>query len=608
VGRAPSGGGTGARRDRPITRRQLLKAGAVAGVAGAVAVPLGGLGVRHGRLIDAALAADPGEGIRHVVILMQENRSFDHYFGTMQGVRGFLDPSTYQSYTGGPQTVPGAVFAQTMQGTTLGGTEVDYTVGELRGGAGGDSFLDPFELISNPPTVAGQTTNDITHDWGPQHGAWDNGAMDHFMVEHLANDPVARWQWTSEDGVPVPGSSNVPTGITAMGYYRTGDCLAFYRALADAFTICDGYHCSVLGPTDPNRLMWMSGSLGAHSGDVGGPILETYVTNREELYGTLDWPTVPELLTANGVSWKVYQDPSANLLFNVLTYFKNFTEPSTASQDQNAVLGLTPVYPTEFQTDVAAGTLPAVSFILPPLYACEHPATPPEYGEWLVSQILQILVSNPEMWATTAFLVIYDENGGFFDHVSPPTPGPLVTTANGVAPPTGSLGSLAGSGYDGEYVTTTNPTNAAGGPPSDWYGVLGPMGLGFRTPALVISPFSAGGWVCSDVFDHISTIKLIESLFLAPGTLQADLHVSDWRYTMVGDMTAALPNTTPVTAVPSLPATSLLFPETATEAVMNALTGTEDDAQVYPPPTSNTDAYQSQDAEATGFTRKPTPS
>ena len=114
----------------------------------------------------------------------------------------------------------------------------------------------------------------------------------------------------------------------------------------------------MIGPTDPNRLMWMSGSLGAHSADKGGPVLTTYVTNRLQLYGTLDWPTMPEVLTEHGVSWKVYQDPVSNTLFNVLDYFKGFTSPSSAAQSQNATQGLLPIYPVEFQADVVAGTLP----------------------------------------------------------------------------------------------------------------------------------------------------------------------------------------------------------------------------------------------------------
>jgi phospholipase C len=186
------------------------------------------------------------------------------------------------------------------------------------------------------------------------------------------------------------------------------------------------------------------------------------------------------------------------------------------------------------------------------------------------------------VWAQTVFLVIYDENGGWFDHVAPPTPGPLATVANGLA--------LTSATYDGEYVHTNSPSNAAGGPPSDWDSVLGPVGLGFRTPGLVISPFSAGGWVCPDTFDHISTLKLIERLFLAPGTLMGSggLHISPWRYNLVGDMTAALPTlSSPQTKVATLPATSLLFPETATEALLNSLTGTFDLAQAYPPPNSN---------------------
>jgi phospholipase C len=421
--------------------------------------------------------------------------------------------------------------------------------------------------VSNPPTVAGQTTDDITHDWGPQHGSWNNGAMDRFVVEHLANDPTSKFQLTGAGGVPLPGTSTVPIGPLTMGYYRQRDSLAFYRALADAFTICDGYHCSVLGPTDPNRLMWMSGSVGAHSADTGGPILETYVTNKELLLGSLNWPTMPEVLTEHGVSWKVYEDPSATAFFNVLDYFKNFAQPSTTAQVTNAANALTPLFPGGFADDVVAGTLPQVSWILPLLPCCEHPSTPPEYGEWFVAQILSTLLRNPAVWQQTVFLVVYDENGGFFDHVAPPTPGPTVT----------ALGDLPTSAaFDGEYVTTTTPTNKAGGAPSDWYGVLGPVGLGFRVPALVISPFSAGGWVCPDTFDHVSTLKFIESVFLPRGTLMGSggLHISPWRYGTVGNLSAALPNlATPVAAVPQLPATSLLFPAVAEQAFVNSVTG-----------------------------------
>jgi phospholipase C len=577
-------------RRTTVSRRTVLKAGAAAGVAGAVGRV--GLDPARGRLIERAAAASPAGGslaeIKHLVILMQENRSFDHYFGTMAGVRGYDDPSA----------LPG-VFDQVLNGTSITGATASYRL------ADGSTTLAPFELVSHPPSVAGQTLDDITHDWGPQHGMWHDGAMDRFAVEHLANDPTAKYRFVSAAGVPIPVPASTPVGLTTMGYYRRSDCMAFYRALADAFTICDGYHCSVIGPTDPNRLMWMSGSLGAHSGDQGGPVLETYVQNRPEMFGSLVWPTMPELLTAHGVSWKVYQDPTSNLLFNVLPYFRSFAKPSTPTEVANAARGLTPLYPTQFELDVAAGTLPTVSWLIPPVPCCEHPAVPPEYGEWLVAQILATLVANPEVWASTVFVVIWDENGGFFDHVPPPTPGPTVQDLAALPPGTGPGGQL-----DGEYVTTAHPTNAAGGPPSDWAGVLGPVGLGFRVPALVLSPFSAGGWVCSDTFDHVSTLKLIERLFLPPGTIMgADgLHVSPWRYRTVGDLTTALPTlTTPVEPVPALPATSLLFPEVATQALLESVTGTADLAPAYPPPAANSDAYRTQDPERPGFTRRRTP-
>ncbi|MBV9661217.1 MAG: hypothetical protein JO337_08680 [Acidimicrobiales bacterium] len=552
-----------------FTRRQFLAAAGA--TAGAVAVP----GALIDRAVSVAAAGSSLRDVRHIVMLMQENRSFDHYFGTMSGVRGFADSSRYRSYAGGPRTDPGTVFSQSSvyQGQAL------LTIGS-------DEYLRPFELVNNPPTADGQTLDDITHDWGPQHLAWNNGAMDQFVVQHLLRDGTAPLRFTSGPaGLPLPGPSSAPIGITTMGYYRPGDSLEFYRAVASTFTICDRYHCSVLRPTDPNRLMWMSGSLGAHSGDVGGPVLETYVSNREKMYGTLDWPTVPELLTEHSVSWKVYQDPTSNVLFNVLPYFKSFTSPSSPAQIHNAALGLTPVFPAEFVADVLADTLPQVSWILPPAASCEHPATPPEYGEYLVSQILQTLITNPEVWASTVLLVLYDENGGFFDHVAPVTPGPTVVATSDLPP-----ASYPGGNLDGEYVLVANPTNSAGGPPADWANVLGPVGLGFRVPALVISPFSVGGWVCSDTFDHISTHKLIESVFLTPGALVSTggLHTSSWRYDMVGDLTSALPAlTSPVATIPALPATSMGDPTVVEQNVLLGFAGTADYGPAYPVPTAN---------------------
>src|SRR5437588_2447917 len=170
--------------------------------------------------------------------------------------------------------------------------------------------------------------------------------MDAFVSGHMAVD----------------GSTNGPL---TMGYYTRQD-LAFYYALADAFTICDHYFCSVIGPTDPNRLYSVSASLGA-DGSKGGPVLTTS-SSRVERFGTLSWTTMPEQLQARGISWKVYGSADGNYGDNVLPYFRQYqTNPVLAAN------ALGPAYPGTFQTDVAAGSLPQVSWVLAPLVESEHP-------------------------------------------------------------------------------------------------------------------------------------------------------------------------------------------------------------------------------------------
>ena len=218
-----------------VTRRDVLRAG----LAGGAALALGPLDLDPSAVVARALAATPAgcgrlRDIEHIVIFVQENRSMDSYFGTYRGVHGFGDPK--------------GVFAQP---------------GYPREGYGGRLY--PFHLDTNKN---GECTNDITHDWGPMHGAWNGGAMDGFVKEHMK-------------------AEGTDQGAVTMGYYRRSD-LPFYYALADAFSLCDGYHCSVLGPTDPNRLMSMSASLDP-AGKHGGPLLETLVAKRAASLGTFTW-------------------------------------------------------------------------------------------------------------------------------------------------------------------------------------------------------------------------------------------------------------------------------------------------------------------------------
>jgi phospholipase C len=282
-----------------------------------------------------------------------------------------------------------------------------------------------------------------------------------------------------------------------MGYYSRAD-VPFYYALADAFTICDGYHCSVIGPTDPNRLYSMSGTIDP-DGKAGGPLLKTNVVGRS---GKFSWTTMPERLSAKGVSWKVYNDPSSGVLDNVLTYFKQY---STGSSLANR--GLKPTYPADFMADLNAGRLPQVSWVTPSIFSSEHPGFASAVaGEAVVRQVVEALVSRPKIWRKTALFVTWDENGGFFDHVRPPTPPP---------------------GTKGEFVTVpTLPTEAQG--------IRGPIGLGFRVPMLVISPFSRGGLLSSQTFDHTSTLRFLETRF----RVQVP-NLSAWRRRTVGDLTAA---------------------------------------------------------------------
>ena len=458
-----------------LTRREVLAAGATAGAG----LALQGFSASTLRALAAPVACGALSDIEHVVIFIQENRGFDHYFGTYRGVRGFGDPAALVQPSSGR-----SVF---YQGD--GGRVPPY-------GPPTD-FLTPFHIDSF--NGLGECTNDITHDWAPQHFSWNSGGMDQFLTGHLIDDAV--------------------NGPMTMGYYTRAD-LAYYYALADAFTLCDAYHCSVIGPTDPNRLYSISATLDP-DGHAGGPWLSTLVTNRETKFGSLTWTTMPEQLQARGISWKVYGDPTGHYGDNVLPYFAKYAGPSA---DPNLVAGgLTPAFPADFLVDCQAGTLPQVSWVLGPLQNSEHPPAPTAWGEAQTAQVLNALTGNAALWAHTVLFVTWDENGGFFDHVPPPASAPGTTGEWLTAAPTEGTTTFNGNTY------------------------LGPIGLGFRVPMLVCSPFSRGGYVCSDTFDHASTLLFIERRFGAEVP-----NLTAWRRQTVGDLTSALNMAAVDVSVPSI--------------------------------------------------------
>ncbi|HEY5056025.1 MAG TPA: alkaline phosphatase family protein, partial [Acidobacteriaceae bacterium] len=278
-------------------------------------------------------------------------------------------------------------------------------------------------------------------------------------------------------------------------------------------------------------------------GKNGGPLIQTLVTNRSSLYGKLTYTTMPEQLQTRGISWKIYTAPDSSisngiLSDNVLPYFKNFQDPST--QLYKNAFG--PQFPLDFVADAASGNLPQVSWIIPSVVESDHPPSPSLLGELTLASVINALTVNPALWAKTALFVTYDENGGFFDHVAPPT-----------APP----------GTSGEYITAAPvPDSSVLG------GISGPIGLGFRVPMLIISPFTRGGFISSDTFDHTSVLRFLETRFGAEVP-----NLSAWRRSAVGDMTSAFNFSAPNTSVPSLPTLSAADPALINGCIA-ALTGT----------------------------------
>jgi phospholipase C len=417
-----------------IGRRELLISGATAlsGVAVAGALPLS-LRRQVARTLNSPVQGDLSS-IEHIVILMQENRSFDHYFGTFPGVRGFADPSAIRLPDGNP------VFCQPDPGHPQG-------------------YLAPFRYDTK--STSAQATPSTDHTWPTQHEAWNGGRMD---------------QWVKAKGP------------YTMGYFTQAD-IPFHWALAQAFTLCDNYHCSVFGPTNPNRLyMWTA--MIDPGGTAGGP-----VTDNTPAYDNviLSWTTYPERLQAAGITWQVYQEED-NYDDNALAWFKGIAGSAPSSELwQRAIRKGQAGW---FEADARAGNLPQVSWIVAPTAQSEHPDYFPAAGAEYIASKLDAIASNQELWSKTLFILTYDENDGLFDHVPPPVP------------PAGTADEFV----DGE-----------------------PIGLGFRVPATVISPWSAGGRICSDVMDHTSLIRIIERVF---GVREPN--ISDWRRRTCADFTGAL--------------------------------------------------------------------
>ena len=475
-----------------VSRRRFLQ---LAG--GSVAATMLSDSIARALAIPAHRATRSLRDVEHVVVLMQENRSFDHYFGVMRGVRGFGDPH--------PATLPS-------------GRPVWYQ-------ADGATVVPPFR--PDVGNLALTFIEDLDHSWDGTHEMFNGGNWD-------------RW---------LPAKTT-----TCMAHMERSD-LPFHYALADAFTVCDGYHCSMLGPTDPNRYYMWTGWDG-NDGQRGGPV----IANDELGYG---WQTYPERLQAAGIGWKIYQDIGAGLDAaggwgftgdpyignygdNALLYFFNYRNATPGSPlYQKARTGTDADKSGGFfdilAADVASGRLPSVSWIVAPEAYTEHPAWPAGYGAWYTAGVLNALTSVPDVWSKTALIITFDENDGFFDHIVGPYPNVHGLAGHSTVP------------LDDELFA------GRAGTPGGTDGVVGPYGLGVRVPLLVVSPWSTGGWVCSEVFDHTSLIRFIEARFGVD-----EPNITPWRRAVCGDLTSAFDFESASDRVPPLPSVAAYKPNQST--------------------------------------------
>lgn len=432
----------------------------------------------------AAIAPDRRTGtirdVAHVVILMQENRAFDHYFGAMSGVRGFSDP-----YPAPAPAAPGA-----PERTVL--TQVGH------GADGRPRLVSPFPLKTRQ-TFAHMRVEGTPHGWTDAQDAWDHGRL---------------------------GAWAIPKGLHALGYFDRED-MPFQYALADAFTLCDAYHCSIQSCTNPNRLFLWSGTNDP-LGEAGGPALANSHDHRGE-GAPYRWTTYPERLQAAGIDWRVYQDMADNATDNPLIGFKAFQDSQDGAPGADPELarrGLTTHHLDALRADVLGGRLPQVSWIVAPWADCEHPAaSSPAQGAAYTAQVIDALTADPKVWARTVLLVMFDENDGFFDHVPPPAPPSPDPAAPG--------GFAGGSTVDmrGEHHHVPSPDDKEADRP-DLRGR--PYGLGARVPLYAVSPWSRGGRVNAQVFDHTSVIRFLETRF---GVMEPN--ISPWRRAVCGDLTSA---------------------------------------------------------------------
>jgi phospholipase C len=481
------------------SRRDFLRA-STRSLGGAAALSLFPPVIRKALAIEAHRRTGTIQDVEHIVVFTQENRSFDHYFGTMPGVRGFADRFPIPVVDG-----PGGLHNKTV-----------WYQRNAAPAAGSPAILTPqrndttrnFSLIR---------TADTPHLYPDAQDAWSGGRM-------------TNWPQYKRNA--------------SMVYYAQPD-VPFQFALAQAFTLCDAYYSSFTGGTNPNRCYVYTGTnhgrAPAGPAVYNGPALDNSYNTlaKGAIQSGYTWMTYAECLEDAGVSWQVYQSNEVEFYaLNPLYGFKAFREANAASVPtvapqrtprQQALYekGIKSRDLDMLKADVMAGRLPQVSWICATQSGCEHPSTSsPAQGAAYVTEVLEALTSNPEVWSKTVLILNYDENDGFFDHMPPPAPPSYVDYDHD--PHKAVLAGASSVDASDEYLG-----DDVGGIDSANNYRHHPYGLGPRVPAYVISPWSKGGWINSEVFDHTSTLRFIERRFGVK-----DPNTSAWRRAVAGDLSS----------------------------------------------------------------------
>ena len=427
-------------------------------------------------LTQASASAESSSGdslasIDHVILFMQENRAFDHYYGTLAGVRGFQDPTELAKGKS-------STYYQPLSLPSNG------------------SFLLPWYIAENPEFAAASDCMTAgSNDWTPNHEGWNDGAWNNWVV---ANTPYT------------------------IGHVTRNEIPSWY-SIADYFTIGDMYMQSVIGPTNPNRVTWVSGTVNVPGGntqpDQGGVYIENWATPGCEDPGfncfPLSWKTTPEYLEEAGIDWYVYQDVD-NFGDNPFVFFEQYITAPPGSALASKALSFEGMQ--KFFDDCKSGNLPEVSYIVGPMEVCEHPPWMPRDGAWFVEQVVNAVVNSP-VYKSTALLISYDESGGWMDHV------PAYISQNGTA---------------GEWLW--DPENITHYVPS---------GPGPRVPFVIVSPWTTGGNVFVEPSDHNSQILFLEEWQMAKGKNITSNEMAPWRREFMSNLVNAFdfanPNYTAVT-------------------------------------------------------------